>query len=64
MEAVDERDGSFLCDFGLDVLADRGRAEHAQALALATAELVRLDCGNEQVVLLVDGACGHWIMYY
>lgn len=50
MEAVDERNGSFLGDFRLDMLADGSGPENAEALPLSFAVLVSLDGSHQQVV--------------
>lgn len=50
MEAVDEGDGGFLGDFGLDMLANGSGPEDAETLPLSLAVLVSLDGSHQQVI--------------
>jgi hypothetical protein len=49
MEAVDERNGGFLGDYRLDMLANGSGPENAEALPLSFAVLVGLDGSQQQV---------------
>jgi hypothetical protein len=50
MEAVNERNGGFLGDFRLDMLANGSGPENAETLPLSFAVLVGLDGSHQQVV--------------